>query len=37
MTAVALTLLAYVLGSIPFAVIVSRLFALPGPAQLRLG
>ena len=31
MTAVALTLLAYVLGSIPFAVIVSRVFALPDP------
>ena len=31
MTAVALTLLAYVLGSIPFAVIVSWVFALPDP------
>ena len=37
MTAVALTLLAYVLGSIPFAVIVSRLFALPDPRSYGSG
>jgi glycerol-3-phosphate acyltransferase PlsY len=37
MTAVALTLLAYVLGSIPFAVIVSRMFALPDPRSYGSG
>ena len=37
MTAVALTLLAYVLGSIPFAVIVSRVFALPDPRSYGSG
>ena len=37
MTAVALMLLAYVLGSIPFAVIVSRLFALPDPRSYGSG
>jgi glycerol-3-phosphate acyltransferase PlsY len=37
MTAVALTLLAYVLGSIPFAVIVSRAFALPDPRSYGSG
>jgi len=37
MTAVALTLLAYVLGSIPFAVIVSRLFTLPDPRSYGSG
>ena len=37
MTAVALTLLAYVLGSIPFAVIVSRMFALPDPRSCGSG
>jgi glycerol-3-phosphate acyltransferase PlsY len=36
-TAVALTLLAYVLGSIPFAVIVSRVFALPDPRSYGSG
>jgi len=35
--AVALTLLAYVLGSIPFAVIVSRVFALPDPRSYGSG
>ena len=37
MTAVAITLLAYVLGSIPFAVIVSRVFALPDPRSYGSG
>jgi len=37
MAAVALTLLAYVLGSIPFAVIVSRVFALPDPRSYGSG
>lgn len=37
MTAVALTLLAYMLGSIPFAVIVSRVFALPDPRSYGSG
>lgn len=37
MTAVALTLLAYVLGSIPFAVIVSWVFALPDPRSYGSG
>lgn len=37
MTAVALTLLAYVLGSIPFAVIMSRVFALPDPRSYGSG
>jgi len=36
-TAIALTLLAYVLGSIPFAVIVSRVFALPDPRSYGSG
>jgi len=37
MSTVALTLLAYLLGSIPFAVIVSRLFALPDPRSYGSG
>lgn len=37
MTLVALTLLAYLLGSIPFAVIVSRAFALPDPRSYGSG
>src|SRR3970040_1210834 len=37
MTAVALTLLAYVLGSIPCAVIVSGVFALPDPRSYGSG
>src|SRR5688500_15841335 len=37
MSTVALTLAAYVLGSIPFAVIVSRVFALPDPRSYGSG
>jgi len=37
MTLVSLTLMAYVLGSIPFAVIVSRMFALPDPRSYGSG
>jgi glycerol-3-phosphate acyltransferase PlsY len=37
MSTVALTLLAYLLGSIPFAVIVSRVFALPDPRSYGSG
>jgi glycerol-3-phosphate acyltransferase PlsY len=37
MSTVALTLLAYLLGSIPFAVIVSRAFALPDPRSYGSG
>ncbi|HSB48212.1 MAG TPA: glycerol-3-phosphate 1-O-acyltransferase PlsY [Burkholderiales bacterium] len=37
MTPIALTLLAYLLGSIPFAVIVSRAFALPDPRSYGSG
>ena len=37
MTLISLTLVAYVLGSIPFAVIVSRLFALPDPRSYGSG
>ena len=37
MTLVSLTLMAYVLGSIPFAVIVSRVFALPDPRSYGSG
>jgi glycerol-3-phosphate acyltransferase PlsY len=37
MTLIALTVLAYALGSIPFAVIVSRLFALPDPRSYGSG
>jgi len=37
MTLVSLTLIAYLLGSIPFAVIVSRVFALPDPRSYGSG
>jgi len=37
MTLISLTLMAYVLGSIPFAVIVSRVFALPDPRSYGSG
>jgi len=37
MTLIALTVLAYLLGSIPFAVIVSRVFALPDPRSYGSG
>jgi glycerol-3-phosphate acyltransferase PlsY len=37
MTLVSLTLMAYLLGSIPFAVIVSRVFALPDPRSYGSG
>jgi glycerol-3-phosphate acyltransferase PlsY len=37
MTLIALTVLAYVLGSIPFAVIVSRVYALPDPRSYGSG
>ena len=37
MTLISLTLMAYVLGSIPFAVIVSRLFTLPDPRSYGSG
>jgi acyl phosphate:glycerol-3-phosphate acyltransferase len=37
MTLIALTLLAYLIGSIPFAVIVSRVFAMPDPRSYGSG